>query len=93
MTAPGTAAELPLTIPAPAPEPLTFPVSWVVEHAAAPIKYRAMSDVARLSESAREVDWLPYSHRPAAKLAVTQNRDGTWNNSILGIPGKHSAGT
>ena len=91
VTAPGTAAELPPTIPSPAPEPLTFPVSWVVEHAAAPIKYRALSDVARLSESAREVDWLPYSHRPAIRLAATQNRDGMWNNSILSIPGKHSA--
>jgi hypothetical protein len=91
VTAPGTAAELPPTIPSPVPEPLTFPVSWVVEHAAAPIKYRAMSDVARLSESAREVDGLPYSHRPAIRLAATQNRDGTWNNSILSIPGKHSA--
>jgi hypothetical protein len=91
VTAPGTAAELPPTILSPAPEPLTFPVSWVVEHAAAPIKYRAMSDVARLSDSAREVDWLPYSHRPAIRLAVTQHRDGMWNNSILSIPGKHSA--
>jgi hypothetical protein len=91
VTAPGTAAEPPPTISSPVPEPLTFPVSWIVEHAAAPIKYRAMSEVARLTESAREVDWLPYSHRPAIRLAATQNRDGMWNNSILSIPGKHSS--
>ena len=37
------------------------------------------------------MDWLPYSHRPAIKLAVTQARDGMWNQSVLSIPGKHSA--
>jgi len=92
VTAPGTAAELPPTIATPAPESLSFPVSWLLEHASAPIRYRAMTEVARLSEPGpREVDWLPYSHRPAIKLAVTQTRDGMWNNSILSLPGRHSA--
>src|ERR1700693_2440415 len=94
MTAPGTPAELPPTIttPAPTPEPLSFPVSWLLEHASAPIRYRTLTEVARLSEpGSREIDWLPYSHRPAIKLAVTQTRDGMWNNSILSLPSRHSA--
>ncbi len=76
----------------PASEPLTFPLSWLLEHASAPIKYRAMAEVARLSEpSPREIDWLPLSHRAALKLAVAQTRDGMWSHSILSVPGKHSS--
>ncbi len=92
MTAISTAPELAPTIPTPASEPLTFPLSWLLEHASAPIKYRAITEVARLSDvSPRDLDWLPHSHRPAIRLAVTQARDGMWNHSILSIPGRHSA--
>jgi len=38
-----------------------------------------------------DVDWLPYSHRPAIRLAVTQTRDGMWNHSVLSIPGRHAS--
>ena len=76
----------------PAPEPLTFPLSWLVEHASGPIKYRAMTEVARLSDpSRRDLDWLTHSHRPAIKLGVTQTRDGMWNHSILSVPGRHAS--
>lgn len=92
VTAPSTAPEIAPTIPTPAPEPLTFPLSWLMEHASAPIKYRAMTEVARLTEpSPRDTDWLPLSHRPALKLAVAQTRDGMWNHSILSVPSKHSS--
>lgn len=92
VTAPSTAPEIAPTIPTPAPEPLTFPLSWLMEHASAPIKYRAMTEVARLTEpSPRDTDWLPLSHRPALRLAVAQTRDGMWNHSILSVPSKHSS--
>ena len=93
VTAPSTAPEIAPTIPTPAPEPLTFPLSWLMEHASAPIKYRAMTEVARLTEpSPSDIDWLPLSHRPALKLAVAQTRDGMWNHSILSVPSKqHSS--
>ena len=92
VTAPSTAPEIAPTIPTPAPEPLTFPLSWLMEHASAPIKYRAMTEVARLSEpSPRDIDWLPLSHRPALKLAVAQTRDGMWSHSILSAPSKQSS--
>jgi hypothetical protein len=87
VTAPGTAAEQPPTTSTSAPEPLTFPVRWLLEHASPPLQYRSLSQVARPSElSSRDYDWLPYSYRPAIKLAVTQSRDGMWNNSILSLP-------
>jgi hypothetical protein len=92
VTAPSTAPEIAPTILTPAPEPLTFPLSWLMEHASAPIKYRAMTEVARLSDpSPRAIDWLPLSHRPALKLAVAQTRDGMWSHSILSVPSKHSS--
>jgi hypothetical protein len=92
VTVPSTAPEVAPTIPTPSPEPLTFPLSWLMEHASAPIKYRAMTEVARLSEpSPRDIDWLPLSHRPALKLAVGQTRDGMWNHSILSVPSKHNS--
>jgi len=39
----------------------------------------------------QDIDWLPYSHRPAIRLAVTQTRDGMWNHSVLSIPTKHGS--
>jgi hypothetical protein len=92
VTAPSTSPEIVApTFTAVAPEQLSFPLSWLLEHASAPIKYRAMTDVARTTDvAAGDIDWLPYSHRPAIRLAVTQARDGTWNRSILSLPSRHS---
>jgi len=91
LTAPSAAAESIPSISTPIPEQLSFPLSWLLDHAAAPIKYRAMGEVARITNpSLRTLDWLPYSHRPAIRLAATQQRDGTWNQSILSIPARNS---
>ena len=77
---------------APLAESLTFPLSWLLEHAAAPIKYRAATEVAQaVSPSSPDLNWLPYSHRPAIRLAATQTRDGMWNHSVLSIPGRHGS--
>ena len=92
LTVPGTAPDLVQLNPAPEPEPLTFPLSWLLDHASAPIKFRALTEVARVSSpTSPEVNWLPYSHRPAIRLAVLQTRDGTWNHSILGPVSRHSS--
>jgi len=91
VTAPSIAPELAPTIATPVPEPLSFPLSWLLEHASAPIKFRALKEVARLSDlSPADMEGLPLSHRPALKLTVTQSRDGMWNHSILAIPSRHS---
>lgn len=58
-----------------------------MDHAAAPIKYRAITEVAKLSGAITErVGALPFTHRPAVALAVTQQPDGTWNHSMLTVP-------
>lgn len=90
MTAPGSAPDLVAPSPPPEPEPLTFPLGWLLEHASPPIKYRALTDVAKSTELSTDLGWLPYSYKPAIKLAVTQQRDGTWNESILSLPTKSS---
>jgi len=67
-------------------------LSWLTEHASEPVKYRAITDVAQTaSPAAPELSALPYAHRPAIRLAVTQSRDGMWNNSVLSLPGKHGS--
>ena len=92
MTVPSTSTELALPTSTPAAESLSFPLSWLLEQASAPIKYRAITEIARTADpTSPEVDWLPYSHRPAIRLAVTQTRDGMWNQSVLSIPGRHSS--
>ena len=92
MTVPSTTPELASPIAASPTEPLFFPLSWLTEHASEPIKYRAITEVAQTaSPSAQQVAALPYAHRPAIKLAVTQSRDGMWNNSVLSIPGRHAS--
>ena len=60
VTVSGSTAELAPTIAAPAPETLSFPLSWVLEHASAPIKYRAITDVVgRANAGLGDIEWLP----------------------------------
>jgi hypothetical protein len=67
--------------------PIAFPLTWLLEHASAPIKYRAITEVAKPSAAVVDhVTSLPFTHRPAVSLAVTQQPDGTWNHSMLGVP-------
>ena len=90
MTVPSSAAEISLTPPALPGETMTFPLGWILDNASGPIKYRAATEVARLPESAlRSISWLPYISGPAIRLAITQNVDGIWNNSMLAVP-KHA---
>ena len=88
MTVPSTpevsaTPETPLPAPAPVPPPptgpVTFPLGWLLDHAAPAIQYRAMIEVARGGPSiSSQISSLPYSHRPALTLAMTQAADGTW---------------
>ncbi len=59
----------------------------MLEHAAAPLKYRSITDVARLSDQVGpSLIALPYTYRPAMMLALQQGIDGTWNRSMLSLP-------
>ena len=88
-TAPATAG--PATPPpvafAPPATPVRFPLDWLLAHAAAPIRYRALTEVARLSPTeTAQVSNLPFTHAPALLLAVQQGVDGTWEGGMLALP-------
>jgi hypothetical protein len=58
-----------------------------MDHASAPIKYRSITEVARLpSPVPEQVASLPFTHRPALTLALMQHPDGTWGHSMLTLP-------
>ncbi len=91
VTVPPIPAPSPIVVPPPAPASVRFPLGWLLDHAAAPIQYRALCDVARLgagvTEAARR---LPYLHEPALRLAVAQRSDGTWSDAMLALPNARS---
>lgn len=87
MTVPSSAADIVLAPPPGTGESITFPLGWLLDNASGPVGYRAATEVARMSDaSIRQLDFLPYTHRPALRLAVGQNVDGVWNESMLSVP-------
>jgi hypothetical protein len=68
-------------------ETIDFPLGWMLDNAAGPLKYRSAVEVARINDStAKELEWLPYAYRPAIRLALYQTADGIWNESMLSVP-------
>ncbi len=62
-------------------------MDWILDHAAAPIRYRSLTEVAKVGAAeAEKVAALPFTHRPALLLAVLQAADGTWGPQMLTIP-------
>lgn len=77
-----------ITSSPPPPAAVQFPLTWLLEHAAPPIQYRALTEVARVpSQVSDRVSFLPLTYRPALLLATLQRADGTWNHSMLSVPG------
>jgi hypothetical protein len=64
---------------------LEFPLSWLLDHAAPPIQYRAFVDVARLPASP-DIETLALASPFALKMALAQSLDGTWDERMLTIP-------
>lgn len=87
MTQPLPLTSAPAAPPAPAPSPVAFPLTWLLDHASGPIQYRAVADVARApSDIAHKFGVLTYAHRPALWLAMLQGGDGSWNNTMFSLP-------
>jgi len=71
---------------------VVFPLGWLIQHAALPIQYRAIIDVAKIGDQLPATYAnTPYYHRPAVEIAVRQSYDGSWNNSMLSLPGRSAA--
>lgn len=77
---------LPLPEATPQPEPVVFPLGWLLTNATGPVQYRAICDVAKLDVPATELEGLRYASLTALKLAVTQSPKGTWNELMLTVP-------
>ena len=74
-------------VPPPPPSPVSFPLEWLITHAAPPIKYRALTEVARAEPAdAGKIASLPFAYRPALTLAIQQAPDGTWDGGMLSVP-------
>ncbi len=93
LPAPEEPALPPLT-PAPPPPPyqaptssVRFPVGWLLDHASPPIQYRSLLEVARIPlDQTHKFALLPFTYRPALTVALHQTVDGSWGDSMLGVP-------
>jgi hypothetical protein len=65
--------------------PVRFPLGWLLDHAGPAIQYRAVCDVARLP-APPGIAALPMAQPFAVRLALSQQADGSWGPSMLGIP-------
>jgi len=75
--------------PPPPPSPVSVPLGWLLDNAALPIQYRAITEIAKLGDQLPTAyASTPYFHRPAVEIAVRQSYDGTWNNAMLALPTK-----
>jgi hypothetical protein len=83
---------LPIPEAPPEPEPVVFPLGWILSNASGPIQYRAICDVARLDIPASSVDGLRYLSPTALALAVTQSVGGAWGDAMLTTPNGKTAG-
>ena len=93
------AAELPAAPPPPPPpyqapsSPVTFPLGWLLDNAAPPIKYRSLVEVARIPlDQSHRFALLPFTYRPALALAFWQGVDGSWGDTMLGVPKERGDG-
>lgn len=64
--------------------PVRFALDWLLTHAAPPLQYRAIAEVAKINSP--RASELAYAYGPAMELAVTQQPDGRWGRTMLGIP-------
>lgn len=77
----------------PVQESIHFPLSWLLDHAAAPIQFRASIEVARLQvRDPHQFSILPYTYQPALLLALFQRPDGTWGETMLTVPSPRAHG-
>ena len=66
--------------------PVQFPLGWLLSNASSAVQYRAIIDVSGLGIPRDRVAALALGFVPALRLAMAQSAEGTWGNSILGVP-------
>lgn len=77
-------------------EAIQFPLGWILENASAAVQYRAIIDVAGLTQDREAYKALALAFPPALRMAMAQGLDGTWSGAMLSVPdgnGASSLGT
>lgn len=67
-------------------EAVQFPLGWIFSNASAPIQYRAITEIVGFPEDRERYRPIALSFAPALRLAMAQNGDGSWGQSMLGVP-------
>jgi len=75
----------------PEPGAVQFPLGWILRNASAAIQYRAIIDVAGFNHDRDGYRRLALAFTPALRMAISQQLDGTWGESILGVPDENGA--
>ncbi len=88
----GSASPAAPALPPRPPEPVAVPLTWLVDCGPAPIRYRAITELARVSPLPHRLLSLVYGFPPAVALALSQRPDGTWYNAMLAVPALRGAG-
>ena len=88
---PSPSPPAPPAAPPPPPEPVAVPLKWLVDSGPAPIRYRAITELARVSPLPDRLLSLVYGFPPAVTLALSQRPDGTWYNAMLAVPAVRGA--
>jgi hypothetical protein len=70
----------------PPPDPVQFPLGWILSNASSAIQYRAITDVVALPNGRDGFRGLSLAFPPALRLALAQEVEGTWGSSILSVP-------
>lgn len=86
MTLPQSLPEI-VAADVPGPEPLRFPLQWILTNGSPPVQYRAIQTVAMLADAPPRLPAIILAYFPGLRLAVSQRIDGTWNGSMLDVPG------
>jgi hypothetical protein len=68
-----------------------FPLGWILRNASAAIQYRAIIDVVGFNHDREGYRRLSLAFAPALRVAMAQRLDGTWGESILGVPDENGA--
>lgn len=79
--------------PLASPEPASvgFPLFWLLEHASAPVVYRALKEIAGFDGAhERQFSLLPHCSATGWHLLMMQGADGHWPAGLLSVPSGHS---
>lgn len=65
--------------------PVRVPLGWLLDHGSIPVRARALLELTAAGDDVRAARAAVYAHGPAIRLALQQERDGTFGGRMLAI--------